>query len=123
MTVRFAIGSSYSFAMHLDGSSTETVGQRQADGTWDETVTQHPPRELRPGEATADEPSCRVYWGSHGCCLVRGHAGPHMCECAWGDDNELLPHASVDDNGNVGCHPYYGDDTEFFGEDADADPS
>lgn len=25
---------------------------------------------------------CRVYWGSHGCSLERGHDGPHICSCA-----------------------------------------
>lgn len=23
--------------------------------------------------------NCRVYWGSHGCSLVRGHQGSHVC--------------------------------------------
>lgn len=33
--------------------------------------------------ATADprpEVPCRVYWGSHGCKLERGHRGPHRCD-------------------------------------------
>ena len=24
---------------------------------------------------------CRVYWGGHGCKQVRGHDGPHACDC------------------------------------------
>lgn len=67
---------------------------------------------------------CRVYWGSHGCCLPRGHEGDHLCECTFEDDDPdkaMLPH--MDDtpgegNGNVGRPPYYGPDTNFFGEDA-----
>ena len=30
--------------------------------------------------------SCHTYWGSHGCALVAGHDGPHVCgegEEAW----------------------------------------
>jgi hypothetical protein len=41
---------------------------------------------------------CRVYWGSHGCDLERGHDGQHVCGC--------------------GTPPYYGADTNFYGEDA-----
>jgi hypothetical protein len=44
------------------------------------------------------EDECRVYWGTHGCCLPRGHDGPHRCTCA--DDPEepgIL---------NVGAPPY-----------------
>lgn len=26
------------------------------------------------------ERRCRVYWGSHGCQLDRGHEGPHRCD-------------------------------------------
>lgn len=50
---------------------------------------------------------CRVFWGSHGCKLERGHEGPHLCECA-----------DPDEEGNVGGPPYYGPDTRFWGEDA-----
>jgi hypothetical protein len=52
---------------------------------------------------------CRVYWGSHGCSLERGHDGPHLCSCAGDpDDPGVL---------NVGAPPYYGPDTHFYGED------
>lgn len=56
---------------------------------------------------------CRAYWGSHGCCLPRGHEGPHICACA-------LDHAEDESEGlvNVGAPPYYGPGTHFYGEDA-----
>lgn len=54
---------------------------------------------------------CRVYWGSHGCRLERGHDGPHLCTCA--DDP---PGPGVK---NVGAPPYYGPDTHFYGEDSE----
>jgi hypothetical protein len=53
---------------------------------------------------------CRVYWGSHGCHLERGHDGHCRCECA-----DLPPEPDVI---NVGTYPYYGDETLFYGEDA-----
>lgn len=53
---------------------------------------------------------CRVYWGSHGCMLERGHDGPHVCDCA--GDPEIQE--------RVGKPPYYGADTLFYGEDAEA---
>lgn len=43
------------------------------------------------------DPGCRVYWGSHGCRLWRGHMQPHVCEC--------------------GGKPYHGRWTRFYGED------
>lgn len=61
---------------------------------------------------------CRVYWGSHGCCLERGHDGEHLCICTFAEDGSLLPHMDDDDNGNVGRAPYYGPDTRFYGDDA-----
>lgn len=61
---------------------------------------------------TADEfEDCRVYWGSHGCDLSRGHEGPHVCETCWDPS---------DSEGYVGRPPYYGPETQFYGEDADA---
>lgn len=56
---------------------------------------------------------CRVYWGSHGCARPRGHEGDHWCDCCKCDD-----HPS-----NAGCvagPPYYGHDTRYYGEDAEA---
>lgn len=62
---------------------------------------------------------CRVYWGSHGCCLPRGHDGPHLCECANGEDGPTDPRAdTVADAINVGAPPYYGPETTFYGDDA-----
>lgn len=65
--------------------------------------------------------NCRVYWGSHGCRLERGHDGPHECGCALdqGVDPETREYA--DDPGvfNVGAAPYYGPNTRFYGEDAE----
>lgn len=51
---------------------------------------------------------CRVYWGTHGCCRERGHDGPHECICAVDDPTPE----------DAGQPPYYGPDTEFYGEDA-----
>lgn len=63
---------------------------------------------------------CEVYWGSHGCKFKRGHAGPHVCDCAvdnWHD----YPNGYIDEDGvhNVGAPPYYGPDTRFYGDDAE----
>jgi hypothetical protein len=63
---------------------------------------------------------CRVYWGSHGCMLDRGHEGEHLCDCTFDGEGGLLPHMYDSDNGNVGRAPYYGHGTHFYGEDADA---
>lgn len=60
---------------------------------------------IQPADAP---PKCRVYWGSHGCCLPRGHDGPHLCDCA-----DVPPEL-----GGVGKPPYYGPSTQFYGEDA-----
>lgn len=55
---------------------------------------------------------CRTYWGTHGCCLPRGHTTDHVCRCASDEyDDETI---------NVGAAPYYGPDTRFYGEDAPA---
>lgn len=67
--------------------------------------------------------ACRTYWGSHGCRLERGHDGEHLCDCTFNEDGSLKPHMDspegiADDNGNVGRAPYYGPDTNFYGEDA-----
>lgn len=62
---------------------------------------------------------CRVYWGSHGCSLARGHEGEHVCDCSIAPDGSLLPHMNdAPGSGNVGRAPYYGPDTRFYGEDA-----
>jgi hypothetical protein len=58
--------------------------------------------------------ACRVYWGSHGCDLARGHEGPCDCGCC-----ECESHPDPD-SGCVGKFPYYGPDTNFYGEDVDA---
>lgn len=66
-------------------------------------------------------PECRVYWGSHGCMLERGHDGDCICRCAFDDAGNELPNRNTpgnEDNGNVGNAPYYGDITTFYGEDA-----
>jgi hypothetical protein len=71
-----------------------------------------------PLEAGAVRERCRVYWGSHGCALERGHHGPHVCVCApllARLLRQLLPwHRQA---GEVGAPPYYGADTRFYGED------
>jgi hypothetical protein len=53
--------------------------------------------------------SCRVYWGSHGCDLERGHK----------DDCECGNHPGSDPC-CVGKAPYYGPQTRFYGEDVTA---
>lgn len=67
---------------------------------------------------------CRVYWGSHGCDLPRGHDGAHVCGCAQADEGLYDPETReyYDDPQclNVGGPPYYGPDTRFYGEDAEA---
>lgn len=66
---------------------------------------------------------CRVYWGSHGCNLARGHEGPHRCSCADDDDMDCDPLTRIilrgDGEGclSVGAFPYYGPETNFYGED------
>lgn len=66
---------------------------------------------------TAPE-SCRVYWGSHGCMLERGHDGEHLCSCTF-ENGVMLPHMNdAPGFGNVGRAPYYGAETRFYGEDA-----
>lgn len=64
---------------------------------------------------------CRVYWGTHGCKLERGHDGPHVCDCA--DDPDIDPetreYRSEPGVFNVGAPPYYGPETRFYGGDAD----
>ena len=57
---------------------------------------------------------CRVYWGSHGCQLERGHVGHCECNCCECEDHELFRV-----RGCVGKYPYYGPDTGFCGEDVD----
>ncbi len=60
---------------------------------------------------------CRVYWGSHGCDLERGHEGD--CDCGCCDCGNAHPDAG----GGVLCvakAPYYGPETRFYGEDVAA---
>lgn len=60
---------------------------------------------------------CRVYWGSHGCDLERGHPGgpdSHDCDCC-----ECASHPDPD-SGCVARAPYYGPETRFYGDDAEA---
>jgi hypothetical protein len=66
---------------------------------------------------------CRVYWGSHGCDLERGHSGAHECDCCdcpAGRHNGVDAPELVDDQGVfcVAKAPYYGNRTVFYGEDA-----
>lgn len=56
--------------------------------------------------------TCPVCWGSHGCDRPRGHEGPHWCDCC-----DCADHPDPDSGCVVGP-PYYGPDTEFFGDDA-----
>lgn len=56
---------------------------------------------------------CRTWWNTHGCKLDRDHEGPHICDCCVCDDHA----EDADELGCVGAPPYYGPDTQFFGED------
>jgi hypothetical protein len=58
---------------------------------------------------------CRVYWGSHGCHEPRGHPAdvPHACDCCECPPGECKPSC-------VARPPYYGPDTRFYGEEAEA---
>lgn len=58
---------------------------------------------------------CRVYWGSHGCQHPRDHdpETPHECSCC---ECESQPCAGA----CVARPPYYGPETLFYGEDAEA---
>lgn len=58
---------------------------------------------------------CRVYWGTHGCELPRGHEGHHKCICCKCKDHE----SQYNENGCVGTYPYYGSNTMLSGEDLD----
>ena len=64
-------------------------------------------------------PLCRVYWGSHGCHHPRGHPPnvPHECDCCECPDHPH--HPEEDDWTCVAKPPYYGEDTLFYGEDAE----
>jgi hypothetical protein len=65
------------------------------------------------GLSAKARPGCRVYWGSHGCDLPRGHAGDgHDCGCC-----ECQNHPDPD-SGCVAKPPYYGPETRFYGEEA-----
>lgn len=57
---------------------------------------------------------CDTYWGSHGCFKQRGHEGHHVCTCCEDPSNHATDHL---DTGCVGTYPYYGEDTNFFGDD------
>jgi len=72
--------------------------------------------------ATEEEPVsdlCRVYWGSHGCDLRRGHEGPCECDCCeCGPGHPVSP--EITEYLCVAKPPYYGPDTLFYGEDVEA---
>jgi hypothetical protein len=60
---------------------------------------------------------CRVYWGSHGCDLARGHADDCECDCC--ECGGSHPDAG-DGVLCVAKAPYYGPETRFYGEDVAA---
>ena len=68
---------------------------------------------------------CETYWGSHGCDKPRGHKGPHICTCCWDPDDRGEPvppdyeGCESENTSCVGCPPYYGDDTQFYGSDGE----
>ena len=71
-----------------------------------------------PWPGPADRGNCRVYWGSHGCDFKRGHEGSCACDCCECPDH---PHHPEEDEWTcVAKPPYYGPETRFYGEDAEA---
>lgn len=79
----------------------------------------------RDPERPYSQPACRVYWGTHGCCLPRGHEAMgigHFCECAWWWDQPQDAAARASDAAegiyNPGAPPHYGKHTGYYGEDA-----
>lgn len=75
------------------------------------TSSDMPPCSVCDGRGSLKAAACRVYWGSHGCQLERGHDGPHECDCCTCDDH---PDPG---SGCVASPPYYGPGTTFYGED------
>jgi hypothetical protein len=71
--------------------------------------------EVEPGLSAAPVPHCRVFWGSHGCMHPRGHSPeiPHECDCCE-CPGETCKRSCV------AKPPYYGSDTRFYGEEAEA---
>src|SRR5690242_11774676 len=65
-------------------------------------------------------PDCRVYWGSHGCHLDRGHEGTCECDCCNCGEHHPYPDWPDDSVRCVAKAPYYGPDTRFYGEDVAA---
>lgn len=66
--------------------------------------------------------TCRVYWGSHGCELPRGHPEdvPHECDCCRCGEHHPYPEWPDTQVLCVALPPYYGPGTRFYGEDAEA---
>lgn len=100
------------------------AGERDTDAAWAPIFLMVATLRAQHGPGT-----CRTYWGSHGCMFGRGHRGPCMCDCAVPMPGEDDP--ASDPCGcrpgcqegagceyNVGAWPHYGDDTEYYGEDA-----
>lgn len=78
---------------------------------WRWVPTSESDRPLKPAKL-----GCRVYWGSHGCHKRRGHVGRrHRCDCTprW---FRFVPRRFR--GGHVGVYPYYGEHTNFYGEDS-----
>jgi len=102
-------------AFFVDGDGNRIDAQVRAGEAWGFEMTAS-------DVAAIDRPreSCRVYWGSHGCKMERGHDGPHRCDCAdeGGFDPETREYYEEPGVFNVGAPPYYGPETNFYGEDA-----
>ena len=100
------------YTLGFDGSETMAFWEPGAGGELELADIKVSPGRLRtlpPGT-----PSCRVYWGSHGCELARGHEGDCDCGCC-----ECGCHPDPD-SGCVGKAPFYGPGTRFYGEDVNA---
>lgn len=68
-----------------------------------------------PGGPSGYVPHCRVFWGSHGCHRPRGHPPEvsHSCDCCECPGEACEPSC-------VAKPPWYGPETKFYGEDAEA---
>jgi hypothetical protein len=76
------------------------------------------------GKIMIDE-GCRVYWGSHGCKFDRGHDGLCECDCCDCPEGHHDGVTAPEELGYPGVHfvakpPYYGPETNFYGEDVEA---
>jgi len=108
-----ARGRGHGFTVDGDGTTTFETNER---GERENVVfTPHPPatpREIAADELVRLDRHCRVYWGTHGCDLERGHRGTHRClHDDWSSQTDEDEAPYEDSTG-------YGWMTWYYGEDA-----